>query len=145
MTFELYTAPEPVALLAQALRRVRSWANSDDKGKNVWLCWLSTGGGFLPHPPAKKAEMFVLGKRRRWKEPPLCLAQPRQEKRLWSRLCEFVQGYWGELYDNTEESVKGRVGRLTTHLWFFMILWSAPTSDARSPALSCLMMGRLHS
>lgn len=32
---------------------------------------------------AKKAEMLVLGKRRRWKEPPLCLAQPRQEKRLW--------------------------------------------------------------
>ena len=89
--------------------------------------------------------MFVLGKRRRWEDPPLCLAQPRQEKRLWPGVCEFVQDYWGDLYGNAEESVMGTVGRLTIHLCFFMILWSAPTSDAGSPALSCLMLGCLHS
>lgn len=37
--------------------------------------------------------MFVLGNRRRWKEPPSCLAQLRAEKRLWSTLHEFGGNY----------------------------------------------------
>lgn len=41
--------------------------------------------------------MFVLGKRRRWEELPLCLEQPRQEKRLQSSLCEFLQGLLGTI------------------------------------------------
>lgn len=74
----LGVAGGPAALLA------RLGANRGDKGENPWLCWLSTGGGFPPHPAVKQVEMFVLGNRRRWKEPPSCLAQLRAEKRLWS-------------------------------------------------------------
>lgn len=57
--------------------------------------------------------MFVLGKRRRWEEPLLCLEQPGQEKSLGSSLREFLQGSWGELCDHAEKPVKDTVGRIT--------------------------------
>lgn len=79
------------------------------------MALLAQHWGWLFTTPSCKEGRNILGKRRRWKEPPLCLPQPTQEKRLWSSLYEFVQGY----YDNAEEPVKGTIGRLTIHLFFY--------------------------
>lgn len=149
-TLVLYTAPEPMALLlTEVLRRARCLGKQWWYGKEHMALlsqhwrWLFITSTF------KEGRNICLGKEEEMRGTTLVLrtAQARGKtlvKSLWISSELLGRIIW-QCWKNSEGHSWQAHSRLTMHLCFFVILWNTLTSHAGSPALSCLMMGQLHS